>query len=179
MFVLFLPADDTTGIKSIYTVYQGHELMFHVSTMLPYSKENKQQVGGLMCICVSSCCRVFIFSKGMAVITLSQNWIEWFRHSWSLEDEPHSLYHRQQVKACTYPVKHLCKDIHGPKRKNPIALGGPLTFSQVPPWVLRIWFWGKVSATIRGIALRFGSDIHVLPRMYCNNVWSKCQKRTF
>ncbi|XP_061554562.1 GTPase-activating Rap/Ran-GAP domain-like protein 3 isoform X5 [Phycodurus eques] len=36
--------NDTTGIESIYTVYQGHELMFHVSTMLPYSKENKQQV---------------------------------------------------------------------------------------------------------------------------------------
>ncbi|KAF3849304.1 hypothetical protein F7725_015801 [Dissostichus mawsoni] len=40
----FSPADDTTGMNSIYTVYQGHELMFHVSTMLPYSKENKQQV---------------------------------------------------------------------------------------------------------------------------------------
>ncbi|XP_018595987.1 GTPase-activating Rap/Ran-GAP domain-like protein 3 isoform X3 [Scleropages formosus] len=36
--------NDTTGINSIYTVYQGHELMFHVSTMLPYSKDNKQQV---------------------------------------------------------------------------------------------------------------------------------------
>uniref|UniRef100_A0A8D2IZ14 GTPase-activating Rap/Ran-GAP domain-like protein 3 n=1 Tax=Varanus komodoensis TaxID=61221 RepID=A0A8D2IZ14_VARKO len=36
--------NDTTGISSIYTVYQGHEIMFHVSTMLPYSKENKQQV---------------------------------------------------------------------------------------------------------------------------------------
>nr|XP_048679405.1 GTPase-activating Rap/Ran-GAP domain-like protein 3 isoform X4 [Caretta caretta] len=36
--------NDTTGICSIYTVYQGHEIMFHVSTMLPYSKENKQQV---------------------------------------------------------------------------------------------------------------------------------------
>ncbi|XP_013862053.1 GTPase-activating Rap/Ran-GAP domain-like protein 3 isoform X5 [Austrofundulus limnaeus] len=36
--------NDTTGIESIYTVYQGHELMFHVSTMLPYSKDNKQQV---------------------------------------------------------------------------------------------------------------------------------------
>lgn len=41
---LTLCLDDTTGINSIYTVYQGHELMFHVSTMLPYSKENKQQV---------------------------------------------------------------------------------------------------------------------------------------
>uniref|UniRef100_A0A3B3QBF9 GTPase-activating Rap/Ran-GAP domain-like protein 3 n=1 Tax=Paramormyrops kingsleyae TaxID=1676925 RepID=A0A3B3QBF9_9TELE len=36
--------NDTTGIKSIYTVYQGHELMFHVSTLLPYSRDNKQQV---------------------------------------------------------------------------------------------------------------------------------------
>ncbi|XP_046757644.1 GTPase-activating Rap/Ran-GAP domain-like protein 3 isoform X35 [Gallus gallus] len=37
--------DDTTGTFSIYTVYQGHEIMFHVSTMLPYSRENKQQEG--------------------------------------------------------------------------------------------------------------------------------------
>ncbi|XP_061867321.1 GTPase-activating Rap/Ran-GAP domain-like protein 3 isoform X5 [Colius striatus] len=36
--------DDTTGTCSIYTVFQGHEIMFHVSTMLPYSRENKQQV---------------------------------------------------------------------------------------------------------------------------------------
>ncbi|KAM4647391.1 GTPase-activating Rap/Ran-GAP domain-like protein 3 isoform 9-T9 [Amazona ochrocephala] len=36
--------NDTTGIFSIYTVFQGHEIMFHVSTMLPYSRENKQQV---------------------------------------------------------------------------------------------------------------------------------------
>ncbi|KAG8512798.1 LOW QUALITY PROTEIN: GTPase-activating Rap/Ran-GAP domain-like protein 3, partial [Galemys pyrenaicus] len=36
--------NDTTGTSSVYTVYQGHEIMFHVSTMLPYSKENKQQV---------------------------------------------------------------------------------------------------------------------------------------
>ncbi|XP_057238907.1 GTPase-activating Rap/Ran-GAP domain-like protein 3 isoform X3 [Malurus melanocephalus] len=36
--------DDTTGTHSIYTVFQGHEIMFHVSTMLPYSRENKQQV---------------------------------------------------------------------------------------------------------------------------------------
>ncbi|XP_019584162.2 GTPase-activating Rap/Ran-GAP domain-like protein 3 isoform X4 [Rhinolophus sinicus] len=36
--------NDTTGTHSVYTVYQGHEIVFHVSTMLPYSKENKQQV---------------------------------------------------------------------------------------------------------------------------------------
>lgn len=33
-----------TGRFSVYTIYEGHEIMFHVSTMLPYSKDNKQQV---------------------------------------------------------------------------------------------------------------------------------------
>jgi len=37
-----------TGTESIYTVYEGHEIMFHVSTLLPISKENKQQV--VICI---------------------------------------------------------------------------------------------------------------------------------
>ena len=35
---------DTTGKESIYTVVEGHEIMFHISTMLPFSKDNKQQV---------------------------------------------------------------------------------------------------------------------------------------
>lgn len=33
-----------TGKHSIYTVYEGHEIMFHVSTLLPYSRDNRQQV---------------------------------------------------------------------------------------------------------------------------------------
>ncbi|XP_050674373.1 GTPase-activating Rap/Ran-GAP domain-like protein 3 [Leptidea sinapis] len=35
---------DMTGSHSIYTMHQGHEIMFHVSTMLPISKDNKQQL---------------------------------------------------------------------------------------------------------------------------------------
>ncbi|CAL4072455.1 unnamed protein product, partial [Meganyctiphanes norvegica] len=35
---------DMTGRHSIYTIYEGHEIMFHVSTLLPFSKDNKQQV---------------------------------------------------------------------------------------------------------------------------------------
>ncbi|XP_044729262.1 GTPase-activating Rap/Ran-GAP domain-like protein 3 [Chrysoperla carnea] len=35
---------DMTGRYSIYTIYEGHEIMFHVSTLLPYSRDNKQQV---------------------------------------------------------------------------------------------------------------------------------------
>ncbi|XP_077505228.1 GTPase-activating Rap/Ran-GAP domain-like protein 3 isoform X9 [Amblyomma americanum] len=35
---------DMTGKYSVYTIYEGHEIIFHVSTLLPYSKDNKQQV---------------------------------------------------------------------------------------------------------------------------------------
>lgn len=38
---------NATGTESIYTVYEGHEIMFHVSTLLPHSLENKQQVSCL------------------------------------------------------------------------------------------------------------------------------------
>lgn len=33
-----------TGKESYYTVYAGHEVMYHISTMLPYSKDNPQQL---------------------------------------------------------------------------------------------------------------------------------------
>ncbi|VDM47193.1 unnamed protein product [Toxocara canis] len=35
---------NSTGRESVYTVFAGHEIMFHVSTMLPYSKDNVQQI---------------------------------------------------------------------------------------------------------------------------------------
>ncbi|PAV76655.1 hypothetical protein WR25_23381 [Diploscapter pachys] len=35
---------NSTGKESVYTVFAGHEIMFHVSTLLPYSKENEQQI---------------------------------------------------------------------------------------------------------------------------------------
>lgn len=39
-----------TGKHSVYTIYEGHEIMFHVSTLLPYSKDNRQQVIILFCL---------------------------------------------------------------------------------------------------------------------------------
>lgn len=33
-----------TGKFSVYTIYEGHEIMFHISTLLPYSRDNRQQV---------------------------------------------------------------------------------------------------------------------------------------
>ncbi len=37
-------AADSTGTHSLYTTYKDFELMFHVSTMLPYTPNNRQQV---------------------------------------------------------------------------------------------------------------------------------------
>ncbi|CAJ0568484.1 unnamed protein product, partial [Mesorhabditis spiculigera] len=35
---------DTTGTHSVYAEYESHELMFHVSTLLPYTPSNRQQL---------------------------------------------------------------------------------------------------------------------------------------
>ncbi|XP_008576942.1 PREDICTED: signal-induced proliferation-associated protein 1 [Galeopterus variegatus] len=35
---------DSTGTHSVYTTYRDHEIMFHVSTMLPYTPNNQQQL---------------------------------------------------------------------------------------------------------------------------------------
>ncbi|XP_043916432.1 signal-induced proliferation-associated 1-like protein 2 isoform X2 [Protopterus annectens] len=35
---------DSTGTHSLYTTYQDYEIMFHVSTMLPYTSSNRQQL---------------------------------------------------------------------------------------------------------------------------------------
>ena len=35
---------DQTGTHSVHTTFEEHEIMFHVSTMLPHSKEDRQQV---------------------------------------------------------------------------------------------------------------------------------------
>lgn len=34
--------DNTTGVQSLYTMFEGHEVMFHVSVMLPFSKDSQQ-----------------------------------------------------------------------------------------------------------------------------------------
>lgn len=35
---------DSTGTHSLYTTYQNYEIMFHVSTLLPYTPNNRQQL---------------------------------------------------------------------------------------------------------------------------------------
>ncbi|KAM4847398.1 signal-induced proliferation-associated protein 1 isoform X2 [Urocitellus parryii] len=42
---------DSTGTHSLYTTYQDHEIMFHVSTMLPYTPNNQQQEPGSKPFC--------------------------------------------------------------------------------------------------------------------------------
>ncbi|KAJ3191431.1 hypothetical protein HK101_007706 [Irineochytrium annulatum] len=35
---------NNTGVNSVYTKWQGYEIMFHVSTLLPYNEKDKQQL---------------------------------------------------------------------------------------------------------------------------------------
>ena len=35
---------DTTGEYSVFTEYENSEVMFHISTLLPFTPANKQQV---------------------------------------------------------------------------------------------------------------------------------------
>ena len=35
---------DQTGEESVYTVYKGREIMFHVSTLLPFDEQDTQHV---------------------------------------------------------------------------------------------------------------------------------------
>lgn len=41
---------DSTGTHSLYTTYQDYEIMFHVSTLLPYTPNNRQQVSRVQLI---------------------------------------------------------------------------------------------------------------------------------
>lgn len=43
MYVLYDLAD-STGLYSFYSQFQNCEIMFHVSTMLPFTSNNRQQV---------------------------------------------------------------------------------------------------------------------------------------
>ena len=38
------PNNDLTGKESVFTEFEGNEIMFHVSTLLPYSNSDNQQV---------------------------------------------------------------------------------------------------------------------------------------
>jgi hypothetical protein len=42
--IFFLNSDNTTGTHSLYTLWQGYEIMFHVASYLPYSPLDPQQV---------------------------------------------------------------------------------------------------------------------------------------
>ena len=36
--------NNMTGTESVYTLFEDHQIMFHVSTLLPFSQEDTQQV---------------------------------------------------------------------------------------------------------------------------------------
>lgn len=43
---------DQTGEHSVYTEYKGREVMFHVSTLLPFDEQDPQHVCMTSLICI-------------------------------------------------------------------------------------------------------------------------------
>ena len=44
MTIYLLFTDDSTGLYSVYAEHQSNEIMFHVSTLLPFTPNNTQQL---------------------------------------------------------------------------------------------------------------------------------------
>jgi len=44
ILIFFFSLDNNTGTQSVYTKWQGYEIMFHVATLLPYKEDDKQQL---------------------------------------------------------------------------------------------------------------------------------------
>lgn len=42
---------DQTGEHSVYTEYKGRQIMFHVSTLLPFDEQDSQQVHVVRIVC--------------------------------------------------------------------------------------------------------------------------------
>jgi hypothetical protein len=39
-----LDVDGSTGLESVYTTHENFEIMFHISTLLPYTPNDEQQL---------------------------------------------------------------------------------------------------------------------------------------
>lgn len=57
------PNNNLTGKESVYTEFEGNEIMFHVSTLLPYSNNDHQQVSFNKLLLTKRCCAVNIDIK--------------------------------------------------------------------------------------------------------------------
>ena len=62
-------ANDQTGEYSYYTTHKDKEIMFHVSTLLPYNATDSQQVS-LCCVCVCVCVCVHTLRACVCVCTM-------------------------------------------------------------------------------------------------------------
>ena len=60
----YIPAD-STGTHSVYTTFSTCEIMFHVSTMLPYTPKNNQQV--IHTNLQEACGQIFADSKAFLI----------------------------------------------------------------------------------------------------------------
>ena len=86
----------------MYTTYKDYEIMFHVSTMLPYTPNNKQQVGSRKSI--------FNFDYAIEIIIVRFHFYNNFAHGFSRNslDNASNFYVHSALYIKWTVVKKFC-----------------------------------------------------------------------
>uniref|UniRef100_A0A8C1Q9H0 Signal-induced proliferation-associated 1 like 2 n=1 Tax=Cyprinus carpio TaxID=7962 RepID=A0A8C1Q9H0_CYPCA len=103
---------DSTGTHSLYTTYKDFELMFHVSTMLPYTPNNKQQL--LRKRHIGNDIVTIIFQEPGAFPFTPQNIRSHFQHIFII------------VKVHNPCTEHVCYSIAVARSKDVPVFGPPI-----------------------------------------------------
>ncbi|XP_043107963.1 signal-induced proliferation-associated 1-like protein 2 [Puntigrus tetrazona] len=103
---------DSTGTHSLYTAYKDFELMFHVSTMLPYTPNNRQQL--LRKRHIGNDIVTIIFQEPGAFPFTPQNIRSHFQHVFII------------VKVHNPCTEHVCYSVAVARSKDMPAFGPPI-----------------------------------------------------
>uniref|UniRef100_A0A8C2JAL8 Signal-induced proliferation-associated 1 like 2 n=1 Tax=Cyprinus carpio TaxID=7962 RepID=A0A8C2JAL8_CYPCA len=103
---------DSTGTHSLYTTYKDFELMFHVSTMLPYTPNNRQQL--LRKRHIGNDIVTIIFQEPGAFPFTPQNIRSHFQHVFII------------IKVHNPCTEHVCYSVAVARSKDVPAFGPPI-----------------------------------------------------
>ncbi|CAL8353648.1 unnamed protein product [Lota lota] len=115
---------DSTGTHSLYTSYQDYEIMFHVSTMLPYMPNNPQQL--LRKRHIGNDIVTIIFQEPGALPFTPQNIRSHFQHVFVIV----RVHHPCSENTCYSVAVTRMKDVppFGPPIPNGVAFRDPEAF---------------------------------------------------
>ncbi|XP_026852387.2 signal-induced proliferation-associated 1-like protein 2 isoform X2 [Electrophorus electricus] len=103
---------DSTGTHSLYTTYKDYEIMFHVSTMLPYTPHNRQQL--LRKRHIGNDIVTIIFQEPGALPFTPKNIRSHFQHVFII------------IKVHNPCTEHVCYSVAVARSKDVPAFGPPI-----------------------------------------------------